>query len=291
MFYSYITMADPGTAPRSINYADTLPLAVSSTQNRRSYFPQNGQKFSDTTNNIIRIDVNADGLLDVAQSYLEFTFKDTGIAAGSSDVRTLDQGHPWIKRVTLESAGVILEDINNYNRLVGGILQPAQGSAAYIGEMQLSQGANSNALLNDSAAPTQSFEGFMNQLASVTFKDGASGQNTAQTATLATGCIPKGGTFTGQYHLVCGMLNMDKYLPLFLMGQGFTIQIELANGVEVGCSASGAGTSYDIENVRYVAHIVEMQRDFYDMVRNMQMQSGGSLMIGSSTFRHFTHSY
>ena len=85
---------------------------------------------------------------------------------------------------------------------------------------------------------------------------------------------------------------MDKYLPLFLMGQGFTIQLELASGIETGCaSAADANLSYEISNVRYVAHIVEMQRDFYDMLRNMQMQSGGSLMIGSSTYRHFSHSF
>ena len=59
-----------GAAPRSVNYADQLPLAVASTQNRRSYFPQNGQTFTDTGSNIIRIDVNADGLLDCQQSYL-----------------------------------------------------------------------------------------------------------------------------------------------------------------------------------------------------------------------------
>ena len=29
-------------APRSINYTDTLPLAIASTQNRRSFYPQNG---------------------------------------------------------------------------------------------------------------------------------------------------------------------------------------------------------------------------------------------------------
>ena len=57
-----------GAAPNSVNYADTLPLAVSSTQNRRSYYPQNGQNFTDTGSNIIRIDVNADGLLDTQQS-------------------------------------------------------------------------------------------------------------------------------------------------------------------------------------------------------------------------------
>eukprot|EP01050_Picozoa_sp_SAG11_P009163 SAG11_NODE_845_length_6885_cov_6.782346_8_plen_135_part_00 len=102
-----------GAAPKSVNYADTLPLAVSSTQNRRSYYPQNGQKFTDTGSNIIRIDVNANGLLDTQQSYLEFSLKDT-----SNRIRCLDQGHCWIKRLTIESAGVVLEDINNYNRLV-----------------------------------------------------------------------------------------------------------------------------------------------------------------------------
>ena len=90
-----------GTAPQSVNYGNTLPLAVSSTQNRRSYFPQNGQDFNSNSNNIIRIDVNADGLLDCQQSYLEFTLTDT---AGNG-VRTLDQGHVWIKRLTIESAG------------------------------------------------------------------------------------------------------------------------------------------------------------------------------------------
>ena len=113
-------------APRSINYTDTLPLAIASTQNRRSFYPQNGQAFTDTGSNIIRIDVNADGLLDTQQSYLEFTVTNT---AGAT--RCLDQGHVWIKMLTIESGGVILEDINNYNRLVAGILQPAQGSAAY----------------------------------------------------------------------------------------------------------------------------------------------------------------
>ena len=102
-----------GAAPRSVNYADTLPLAVSSTQNRRSYYPQNGQTFTDTGSNIIRMDINADGLLDTQQSYLEFTLTDT-----STRLRCLDQGHCWIKRLTIESAGVVLEDINNYNRLV-----------------------------------------------------------------------------------------------------------------------------------------------------------------------------
>ena len=276
-----------GTAPQSVNYGNTLPLAVSSTQNRRSYFPQNGQDFNSNSNNIIRIDVNADGLLDCQQSYLEFTLTDTA----ANGVRTLDQGHVWIKRLTIESAGVVLEDINNYNRLISGILQPAQGSAAYMGEVQLSMLGGSGNIDSTEAPNVFAETSFQNKLASITNTLGGGAQaNTVQDGKNATGVLAVGGAFTGQYHLVSGLLNMDKYLPLFLMGQGFTIQLELANGAEIGTIAAGAN-SYSISNVRYVSHVVDMQRDFYDMIRNMQMQAGGSLMIGSSTFRHFSHAY
>ena len=91
-----------GALPRSVNYSDTLPLAVASTQNRRSYYPVNGQSFTDTGSNQIRIDVNADGLLDCQQSYLEFTLNNN---QANNALRTIDQGHVWIKRLTIESAG------------------------------------------------------------------------------------------------------------------------------------------------------------------------------------------
>jgi hypothetical protein len=216
-------------APRSVNYTDTLPLAIASTQNRRSFYPQNGQAFTDTGSNIIRIDVNADGLLDTQQSYLEFTLNNL-----SAQVRALDQGHAWIKRLTIESGGVILEDINNYNRLVAGILQPAQGSAAYTGEMQVAQGGSSQStILGQTAnADANPVPGFQNLLPNVL--DGALVAADPQTADNGTAVIDAVGgaqpSTTGQYHLSCGFLNMDKYLPLVLMGQGFTIQLELDVG-------------------------------------------------------------
>ena len=301
-----------GAAPRSVNYTDTLPLAIPSTQNRRSYYPVNGQKFQDTNSNIIRIDVNADGMLDVQQSYLEFT-----LVNDSGTKRALDQGHCWIKRLTIESAGVILEDINNYNKLVGAILQPAQGSAAYTGEVSLAQFAGvstTHAVLGtDGATAAFAVPSFQNSMP----RPGALGgtnnaaEGQTQTALNGTGVMGPATTgnggnnpqvaltqVTGQYHLVCGFLNMDKYLPLVLMGQGFTIQLELEVGNAIGTAITQgngdpnpAAQSYTIQDVKYVAHIVEMQRDFYDMLRNLQAQSGGSLMIGGSTYRHFSHAY
>jgi hypothetical protein len=286
-------------APRSVNYTDTLPLAIASTQNRRSFYPQNGQAFTDTGSNIIRIDVNADGLLDTQQSYLEFTLNNLAVAT-----RCLDQGHVWIKRLTIESGGVILEDINNYNRLVAGILQPAQGSAAYTGEMQVAQGGSSQSdqtggTLAAAAGPVATFQ----NLLPATIDNTAAGVGAPldpMSLDNGTQVIPAFGVannnFTGQYHLSCGFLNMDKYLPLVLMGQGFTIQLELEVGANIGITTQIAGpvdtpAIYSITNVKYVAHIVDMQRDFYDMLRNLQSQSGGSLMIGASTFRHFSHTY
>eukprot|EP01050_Picozoa_sp_SAG11_P021231 SAG11_NODE_3735_length_2257_cov_71.721501_2_plen_487_part_00 len=289
-------------APRSVNYADTLPLAISSTQNRRSYYPQNGQAFTDDASNIIRIDVNADGLLDVQQSYLEFTLQ-SRVAA----TRAFDQGHCWIKRLTIESGGVILEDINNYNRLVGGILQPAQGSAAYTGEMGVAQFSNCQtdyqSLLNAAVvdANNEVFPGisFQNCHPGVVDSQAGPGAVDAANAVNGTGVMAAGGAgvvnaaaqFTGQYHLACGFLNIDKYLPLVLMGQGFTIQLELDVGANIGVVTGGVAAPYTISNVKYVAHIVEMQRDFYDMMRNLQAQSGGSIMIGGSTYRHFSHAF
>ena len=278
-------------APRSVNYSDTLPLAISSTQNRRSYYPQNGQSFNQSSN-IIRIDVNADGLLDTQQSYLEFTLTNT-----SGAIRAMDQGHAWIKRLTIESAGVVLEDINNYNRLVAGILQPAQGSAAYTGEVQVAQYGGSNQTGKEATAAAAAIPDTAFRNANPIVEIDQSGTMTpvaVQSAENATGVIDTAGSFTGQYHLVCGLLNLDKYLPLVLMGQGFTIQLELETGDAIGITTAAAAATpqtYTISNVKYVAHIVEMQRDFYDMLRNLQAASGGSIMLGGSTFRHFSHAY
>ena len=45
------------TLPSNVDYSKVLPLAVESRSRRRSFFPVNGQSFSSSGNNIIRIDV------------------------------------------------------------------------------------------------------------------------------------------------------------------------------------------------------------------------------------------
>ena len=69
--------------PRNADYMSHLPLAMPSEAKRRNYFPVNGQSFTSTGNNIIRIDVSGDSFLDTKNSYLSFRYvNNTGQAMG-----------------------------------------------------------------------------------------------------------------------------------------------------------------------------------------------------------------
>ena len=110
--------------PRNANYMDHLPLAMASKTKRRTYFPVNGQSFSSTGNNIIRIDISGDSFLDTKNSYLSFRFNNTSGQACGID---FGGGHTFIRRLRIEQSGNVLTDCNNYNKLLSSILLPSQG--------------------------------------------------------------------------------------------------------------------------------------------------------------------
>ena len=121
-------MSDAVSAPNSVNYGDQLPLGIEAKSQKRLFFPTTGDKYSPSGNNICRIDINYDGLLDTAQSVLEFTLRNTSnpSGAGAGQARgALDLGQSTIKKLTISSGGVVLEEIHDYNTLVGGFLIPA----------------------------------------------------------------------------------------------------------------------------------------------------------------------
>ena len=106
-------------APRQVAYENQLPLAIESKSQRRKFFPEGATTYGPNGNgnghsNIIRIPINADSLLDVQHSYLQFTINNLD---GGGRTMGLDVGIPWLKRVRIESAGTTLEDIDNYNKL------------------------------------------------------------------------------------------------------------------------------------------------------------------------------
>jgi hypothetical protein len=264
-------------APSSVNYSNQLPLGIESKSHRRLFFPSTGDKYSPTGTNIARIDLNYDGMLDTSQSYLMFNLKNTSTKKIKQDL-----GQPLIKRLTISSGGVVLEDIQHYNQLLGGILIPSQAGFGNFHTESFNHQTHCN---NAQDAPDSNpFDG--------TFSS-QSGDATGQNATNATGIIDPGDDCQICYKLVSGLLDNDKYLPLVLCNSGLTVAVEWSPGNEIGTSAetTGADITYEVTGLRYVAHLIDLERGFYDRLRSVQQASGGQLTIAGTSFRSYTGHY
>ena len=130
-------MSQSVSAPNSVNYGDQLPLGIEAKSQKRLFFPTTGDVYTPDSNTICRIDVNYDGLLDTQQSFLEFDLQNT-----SANTCSFDLGQPVIKKLTISSGGVVLEEIHDYNSLVAGILLPSQAGPQNIHY----EAANNNAI-------------------------------------------------------------------------------------------------------------------------------------------------
>ena len=270
--------------PKTIDYTDVLPLAVESKSRRRTFFPTNGQTFTDNTNNIVRIDISADALLDTQHSYLRFTTTFAGSTAGID----FAGGHSFIKRLRVEQSGTILEDIQSYNKLMGGIVLPCQCGSDYLKERQITEGVNQNSRGGTALLFAQP------QAAQVT----AAGAAVGDALGLRTGAaltmnnnnilsqIAQNDAFDFCIPLTSGLFNNEKLIPLMLMSAPLTIEIELANHVQA-VTAGGAGT-YSWSNVRYIANLVEVGQDVAQQLRMVQDMSGGVLTLAGQTYRHFS---
>jgi len=261
-------------APSSVNYSNQLPLGIESKSHRRLFFPSTGDEYKPNGTNICRIDLNYDGMLDTSQSYLMFDLTNT-----STKKLKLDLGQPVIKRITISSGGVVLEDISNYNQLMAGILIPSQAGSGNRHHESFNLQADTNSAGTD--IRESSFTGY-----SVRHTSAGNKQN----ASNFTGVIAAGESYKMCYKLVSGLLDNDKYLPLVLMNAGLTVQLEFAPGNEIGVSehAAPVNIDYKVTAIRYVAHLIDLERGFYDRLRSVQQASGGQLTIAGTSFRSYT---
>ena len=325
-------------APPALNYDNILPLAIESRSNRRSFVPTNGASFSNTTGaTVIRVDVNADSMLDCAHSYLTC---DVNNDAAATNFLALNPFCPsWIQRLRIESGGVVIEDINEYSRLyatmvlnqcpkdyimnnlaqqglycnpngVAGMASAVGGALSISVDEASSDGLNSHAPdataiigvgadweqeLHYPASGNLLLTGVLNTGALVA--DGAGNRMTAD-GLLIQGLkykIASGASKRQAFPLLSGFLNMDKYLPLIMMNAGFTLEITLCDNLRIGMTqietagARGAlaDSTWSVSNVEYVAHLIDLDRSFYDRLRMVMEQSGGVLQLAGQTYRHF----
>ena len=270
--------------PKTIDYTDVLPLAVESKSRRRTFFPTNGQAFTDNTNNIIRVDISADALLDTQHSYLRFTTTFNAQTAGID----FAGGHSFIRRLRVEQSGTILEDIQNYNKLMGGIVLPCQCGSDYLKERQITEGVGQNsragtvALFQTPQAVNLTAVGAgANDALGVRSGAAMTGNNNNILSQIAAG-----GSFDFCIPLTSGIFNNEKLIPLMLMSAPLTIEIELAPSVQA--LVTGAASAYSWSNVRYIANLVEVGQDVSQQLRMVQEMSGGVLTLAGQTYRHFS---
>lgn len=262
--------------PKTLNYQDVLPLAVESRARRRTFFPVNGQSFSATGNNIIRIDLSADALLDTQHSYLRFTLTNNSGKTAGIDYAG---GHSFIRRLRVEQSGTVLEDINSYNRLMGAIVLPCQSGFEHHKERAVTEG-----VFGGGAGNTTADGATATQIADLNGK--SSSAMGGQRANLNTQ-LANGGTYTFCIPLNSGILNNEKLIPLMLMSAPITIEIELAPLAEPLAFEDTAATNYTIDNVRYIANLIEVGQDVAGQLRMLQEVSGGVLTLAGQTYRHF----
>ena len=270
-------MSEGRVLPKSVDYTKILPLAVESRSRRRSFFPTNGQSFVDNANNIIRIDVSASAFLDTKHSYLRFRLTNNSGQAVGFD---FGGGHGIIRRLRIEQAGTVLSDENHYNKLLSAIILPSQSGVDGLAHRSLTEGqrfcnqaGNGNSI---NPAPAAEVTGAI-----------------VNTPSNTDGLVANAATYTFSIPLMNGLLGttQDKMVPLQLLGSSpLTIEIELAPLLDIGAftaAAPAAGTSYTIDNVRYIAQLVEVGPEVDAQLRMVQEMSGGKLVLNGTDYTHF----
>lgn len=327
-------------APPQVNYDNVLPLAIESRSNRREFLPVNGQTFSNHGGStIVRIDVNADSMLDATHSYLECNITNTlpppaAPATGTNFLSLNGFGPSWIQRLRIESGGVVLEDINEYSRLYAMLVlnqcpkEFIRNNLALMGMYQEHKSANLNIagagftfdLVSNGATTAAGGVSSTPAITDLHYNMSSRGilggvLSTSQTGT-GEDVVPTADGLTGVHRstrlstnqslnmcipLVSGFLNMDKYIPLVMMNAGFTIELTLCDANRIGITQTEGGAAgdnnttfvasqWEITGCKYVAHLIDLDRSFYDSLRMVMESSGGVLQLAGQSYRHFSGS-
>ena len=268
-------------APKTLRYEQDagLPVAIEARSNRRTFYPSNGDKFSPTGTNVIRLTLNSQSFVDFSHSYLQFTFLNN-----SANARTcgLDMGVPFFSRLQIMSGGQELEDIQEYSRLYAMLLS-AQGS-------DLTQ--NEHSLTQHSGYTPSKVALVQADLTDATVAANLAATNEALNSTNpnlhpAEDQVAHGSSRTFNVPIVSGLFNVEKYFPLLLTEQGLDVYLTLNPAVDIGVWSGASPDTYEINSVKYVTHEVNLDDSFVNQMKASMGATGGVLSMSSTTYRYY----
>lgn len=288
-------------APKTLRYEHDggLPVAIEAKSNRRTYLPNNGQTF--LPGQTIRINLNSQSFIDFSHSYLQFKWfnKTDGVTNRSVG---LDMGVPFFSRLQIMSGGQELEDISEYSRLYA-ILESIQGSRLNADEHSLTENLN----FTPNAADVASEADFASaKFAAIAANDGGSaaplGEVGAAISAQINAAVDGANPYvhpanTNIQHnnsrlfnvpLVSAIFNIEKYFPLLLTQQGIDVYLTLNPAADIGAwSGAVAANQWEISDVKYVAHQVDLDDMFVNQMKASIQATGGVLSLASTTYKHY----
>ena len=88
--------------------------------------------------------------------------------------------------------------------------------------------------------------------------------------------------------LVSAIFNIEKYFPLLLTQQGIDIYLTLNPAQDIGhWSGACANNQWQIDEVKYVAHEVNLDDQFTNQMKMSIQATGGVLSLASTTYKHY----
>jgi len=73
-----------------------------------------------------------------------------------------------------------------------------------------------------------------------------------------------------------------------MMNAGLILELELDVPNSAGVCSDAEGCKWTASNFRYIAHLINLQRDFYEKLRIVMEGSGGVLQLAGTTYKHFS---
>ena len=295
--------------PETLRYTET-PLAVPSSSNERLFVPNNGSIFSYKNAGTTRIDIASQDFWDTSNSYLRFSVVSTNTTTGGFGAATCsfvpDKGVPMIKSLSIYSGSTRLERIDQYGKLYGFLQQAECPGGKLKSEASIMQ--NDNTTIMSTMTPRT--DGEMLQV-------DEDGQNYLWTGSSTTAQVygtrnRRGGLEspdsndipidTPQVYcvpLVSALLNTDKYLPLMLLANPITIEIEWQAPELTGLwvvprenpgtqyqraqtvnPEDASGNSYEIRNVSMACHMVSCDPSVTNMLQQTLGENGSITLHG-----------
>jgi hypothetical protein len=106
-------------------------------------------------------------------------------------------------------------------------------------------------------------------------------------------------SFTYNINLISAILNTPKYFPLIFTNLGLDVLLYLESSANIGVwgTDSGGGSDaastegYKISDCKWHCHMVDVDRTFYDRLRQSMMSTGGMLQFSGTTYRHYLESH